>query len=224
MLRSSVMNDTQVRQEVFRELWLDPRLKRADIGVRAHEGTVTLSGEVAGTDELQVALEAARRADGVFAVVDEIKVRPANRPRADTDIVKAVCNALERDAAIPDRRIQVAVSNGWVALSGRVDLLREREDAASLVRRLEGVRGVYNLIEVKPPEARTENVRDAIGAALKRHAEREAEGIDVSLREGTANLTGKVHTWAQKQVILGALKYAPGVERVNDQLSIDPYF
>ena len=61
-------------------------------------------------------------------------------------------------------------------------------------------------------------------AALKRHAEREAEGIDVSLKEGTASLAGKVHTWAEKQAILGALKYAPGVERVNDQLSIDPYF
>ena len=77
---------------------------------------------------------------------------------------------------------------------------------------------------VSPPEARVENVRDAIGAALKRHAEREAEGIDVSLKEGTASLAGKVHTWAEKQAILGALKYAPGVERVNDQLSIDPYF
>jgi osmotically-inducible protein OsmY len=118
----------------------------------------------------------------------------------------------------------VTVSNGWVALQGRVDLLRERGDAERLVRRLEGVRGVYNLIEVRPPEERTENVRDAIGEALRRLAEREAEGIKVSLSKGTANLTGRVHTWAEKQVILGALKLAPGVERVNDQLCIDPYF
>ena len=133
----------------------------------------------------------------------------------DTNIAKAVRDALERDALLPDRRIQVAVSNGWVALKGGVDLPREREDAERIVRRLAGVRGVYNLIEVKPPEARTENVRDAIGAASKRHAEREAEAIAASLREGRANLTGKVHTRAQKQVIHGALKYAPGAEGVN---------
>jgi osmotically-inducible protein OsmY len=224
MLRSGMMSDTEVRQEVFRELWLDPRLKRADIGVSVCAGTVTLSGAVTSTQELLVAQEAARRADGVFEVVCEIEVSPVKRPRTDTDIVKAVQHALEWDALIPDRRIQLAVSNGWVALQGRVDLLREREDAERIVRRLEGVRGVYNLIEVKPPEARAENVRDAIGAVLRRHAEREAAGINVSLKEGAAHLTGKVHTWAEKQAILGALKYAPGVERVNDQLSIDPYF
>jgi hyperosmotically inducible protein len=111
-----------------------------------------------------------------------------------------------------------------VALHGGVDLLREREGAERLARRMEGVRGVYNLIEVAPPVATAENVREAVGAALRRHAEREAERIEVSLRGGTASLAGKVHTWAEKQAILGALRHAPGVERVNDQLGIDPYF
>lgn len=224
MTLNSAMNDTQIRQEVFRELRLDSRLKRSEIGVSVHEGAVTLSGEVAGSNELLAAVEGARRADGVFEVVNEIKVSPVNRPRTDTDIAEAVWHALEWDALIPDSRLEVTVSNGWVALQGRVDLLRERGDAERLVRRLEGVRGVYNLIEVRPPEERTENVRDAIGEALRRLAEREAEGIKVSLSKGTANLTGRVHTWAEKQVILGALKLAPGVERVNDQLRIDPYF
>ncbi len=223
MMMNCMMNDNQIREEVFRELWLDSRLKRADILVSVCAGAVTLLGAVTSTEELLAALEAARRAEGVFEVTCEIEVSPVKRPRADAEIAKAARHALEWDALVPDWRIKVAVSNGWVALQGRVDLLREREDAERMMRRMDGVRGVYNLIEVRPPEALAENVRDAIGAALRRHAEREAEGIGVSLRAGTASLTGKVHTWAEKQAILGALKYAPGVEKVNDQLSIDPY-
>ena len=225
MLNQTLMNDAQVREDVLREMRLDSRLKGVEIGVAVSDGTVTLTGGVGSTTETLAALEAASRSGGVFEVVNNLKTDAvAGMPRTDVDIARAVGQAFEWDALIPHPRIQVAVSNGWVALHGSVDLLREREDAERMVRRMEGVRGVYNLIEVSPPEARAENVREAIGAALKRHAEREAEGIDVSLKEGTASLAGKVHTWAEKQAILGALKYAPGVERVNDQLSIDPYF
>jgi osmotically-inducible protein OsmY len=219
-----MMSDSEVREEVFRHLRLDARLEHAKIGVSVREGTVTLSGTVAGTSELLAAVEAAGNADGVFAVVNEIVVIPANKPRTDQDIAKAVNNALDWDVLIPEDRIKIAVSNGWVALKGKVDLLRTRAEAEQVVRRMEGVRGVYNLIEVKPAVETAENVRDAIGDALKCSAEREANGIAVSLREGTVKLTGKVHTWTEKQAILGALKCAPGVERVNDQLSIDPYF
>ena len=225
MLNQTLMNDAQVREDVLREMWFDSRLKGVEIGVAVSDGNVTLTGGVGSTIETLAALEVARRSEGVFEVVNNLKTDAvAGMPRTDVDIARAVGQAFEWDALIPHPLIQVAVSNGWVALHGSVDLLREREDAERMVRRMEGVRGVYNLIEVSPPEARAENVREAIGAALKRHAEREAEGIDVSLKEGTASLAGEVHTWAEKQAILGALKYAPGVERVNDQLSIDPYF
>ena len=58
----------------------------------------------------------------------------ATTPRTDVDIASAVRRALESEALIPSRRIQVAVSNGWVALLGKVALSRERDAAVSLVR------------------------------------------------------------------------------------------
>lgn len=223
MITSCKMSDAEVREAVFRELRLESQLKQANIGVSVREAMVTLTGVVTGTNEMLAAVEAAGRAEGVFAVNNEIVVNPAKRPRTDQDIAKAVRNALEWDSLIPDTRIKVAVSNGWVALQGKVDLVREREEAERVIKYMDGVRGIYNLIDVRPQQTRAENVRDTIGTALKLHAEREAAGIGVSLREGTVSLSGKVHTWAEKQAILGALKYAPGVETVNDQLHIDPY-
>jgi osmotically-inducible protein OsmY len=224
-LSGAQMGDVEIRNEVLRQLASEARLAGVGVGLRVENGTVTLTGAVPCHDAALAAIEAARRADGVFDVKSELEVdASAGTPRTDMQLAAAVRQALEWDAQIPHRRIQVAVSNGWVALHGRVELLSERENAGRLASRIEGARGVYNLIEVRPAEARQENVRELIEEALRRRARRDAEQISVSLREGTVSLSGKVHTWAEKQAVLGALAHAPGVERVRDELSIDPYF
>lgn len=217
-------SNIQLREDVLRELRHEPRTKARDIRVEASEGKIKLTGTVHSQSEVLAALEATRRVEGIFEVVNELKILPpAERPRTDQEIAKAVRHALEWDAMIPDRRVQSAVSNGWVALHGTVELLREREDAERLVRRLEGVRGVYNLIEVSST-TKTENVRELIEDALKRQAENEARSLEVSLQRGVINLSGKVHTWAEKQAIMCALVHVLGVEGIQDHLSVDPYF
>jgi len=69
-----------------------------------------------------------------------------------------------------------------------------------------------------------ETVRQSIESALERRAEREADRIGVEVKEGTVFLTGKVHNWSERVAVLGAAGYAPGVRKVEDRLSVDPYF
>ena len=220
-----LMSDAEIREEVLRELRGDSRLKGVEIGVTVTQGTARLAGTVADASELIAAIESAARAEGVLEVVNDLRVDPyAGKPRTDANIAAAVRQALEWDALIPHTHIQVAASNGWVALHGSVERARDRDNAERLARRHEGVRGVYNLTELDAPTARAEDVRDHIEEALRRNARREAEGIQVSVSGATVSLSGRVHTWAQKQAVLGALNRTPGVERVNDELNIDPYF
>jgi len=224
-LMGAQMGDVEIRNEVLRQFASEGRLSGLEVGVRVEDGSVVLTGTVPCHDAALAAVEAARTADGVFEVRSELAVAPPPAgARTDVQIASAVRQELEWDTQLPHRQIQVAVSNGWVALHGQVELLRDRDNAERLARRIQGVRGVYNLIEVGSSSARYENVRDVIEEALRRRALREAGRIGVTLREGTVSLTGKVHTWAEKQDILGALSRAPGVERVNDDLSVDPYF
>ena len=219
------MTDGEVRQEVLREMRWDSRLRRAAIEVAVEEGEVRLRGTVTDASEMLAAIEAARRAEGAFQVRSELRVDPyGGRPRTDVNIAEAVRHTLEWDAQIPHDRIQVAVSNGWVALHGTVARQRDRENVERLARRLEGVRGVYNLVTVEPEAELTDDVRDRIEEALRRRAQREADSIEVQLHGGTVSLSGRLHTWADKQAVLGALTQAPGVQRVDDHLSVDPYF
>ncbi len=226
MITSAIhMSDAEVREGVLRELRLDSRLKGAKVDVAVREGFVTLAGTVADSSELLAAYESAERAPGVYELSSELRLDPfGGRPRTDANIAEAVRHALAWDTQIPHESIQVAVSNGWVALQGRVGRLRDRENAERLARRLEGVRGVYNLVTVEPGEERGEDVRDRIEEALRRRARREADSIGVEFRGDTLSLTGRLQTWGGKQAVIGALAHAPGVRRIEDRLSIDPYF
>jgi osmotically-inducible protein OsmY len=218
-----ILSTEEIRMGVLREFGHDPSLADADIEVTVRDGTVTLTGRVAGGARHLAALEAARRSEGVFDVIDHLAVEGDKRP-ADQEIADAVRSAFAWDTTVPDRSIRVAVSNGWVALSGTVERLRELEEAEHIASRLNGVRGVYNLIEVSPRAATAAvNARDAIQQALRRFAEQEADAITVNFKGGTADVSGKVRTWAEKQIVLGALGDAPGVENVKDRLTITPF-
>jgi osmotically-inducible protein OsmY len=156
----------QIKAEVLREFRQDSRLRWADIGVEVRDCTVTLTGTVASTSEVLAALEAANRADSLFYVDNQLRVNAGGRP-TDQEITGAVQGALERDEMIPEHAVQVAVSNGWVALNGHVERTREREEAERIARRTAGVRGVYNLIEVSPPAVRVERTLDAAAVTVR---------------------------------------------------------
>jgi len=218
-------SDSQIQQEVLREMKWDTRVDENEVGVAVEHGVVTLTGAVGSYGKKIAAQEAAHRVFGVLDVANDIQVRlPGTMARSDTDIVKAVRSALEWDVWVPEQRIKSTVSNGCVTLEGNVDLLREREDAERAIRRLAGVRAVTNKIEVKPAKVAADDLREAIEEALERRAEREARRIKVEVHDSEVTLSGSVRSWAEKRAILGTVSHAPGVRAVQENLFVDPLF
>lgn len=218
-------SDTQIQQDVLRELRWDMRVKETEVGVEVDKGIVTLTGSVDSYAKKLAAREAAHRVVGVLDVADDIEVRiPSLMVRNDTDLAVAVRHALEWDVLVPDKKIRSTVANGWVTLEGEVDNLIESDDAERAVRRLQGVRGVANSISVAAKKADASKVRKAVEETLERRAEREADMIDVEVSDGKVTLEGRVHSWPEKQAILEAVRHAPGVRFVDVNLRIEPYF
>ena len=123
----------------------------SQIGVTAKDGVVTLTGMVLTLSQKYAAEEVAKRVYGVRGVADDIEVRPAGGGvRTDADIAKAALDTLRWDSMVPDDKIKVTVEKGWVTLEGAVDWNYQREAAGRAVRYLSGVRGLSNLISVKP--------------------------------------------------------------------------
>ena len=64
------------------------------------------------------------------------------------DVRLRVLNALYWDLAVPRDRLNVDIANGWVTVSGMVDLAYQRACAEFDARSVPGVVGVTNLIRL----------------------------------------------------------------------------
>ena len=64
------------------------------------------------------------------------------------DVRMRVLNALHWDLAVPRDRLNVDVENGWVTVSGLVDLPYQRTCAESDAKSVPGVVGVTNRIRM----------------------------------------------------------------------------
>ena len=215
--------DSQLRHELLEELKWEPSIKEGDIAVAAESGVVTLSGFVESYTEKVNAEKAAKRVSGVSVVVNNIEVDVASSNlRPDEDIAQSAAAMLRWSADVPEDRLKVVVKNGFVTLEGTVDWQYQKVAAETIISNLQGIRALWNHIEVKPPVT-SQDVQANIEAALKRHAEREARKITVITRDGEVTLRGVVDSWGDREAAAGAAWSAPGVRKVHDELRIDAH-
>jgi osmotically-inducible protein OsmY len=220
----TVVSDADIKRDVLLELKWDQRVDETEVGVQVKEGIVTLTGGVDSYMKKVAALDAAHRVPGVLDVVNELEVR-LSLPwsKSDADVAQAVRHALVWDALLPDDKIKSTVTKGCVTLEGEVDHWYQMNEAGTVVGRLNGVRGVTNLLTVKPKAVDPAQIRSSIQNALKRQIERESRHLDIKVKDGTVTLSGTVHSWAEKRAVEKVARFAPGVRELDNQLIVNAF-
>jgi osmotically-inducible protein OsmY len=147
-------------------------------------------------------------------------VKPAS-VRTDPEIARDIVHAMKINVIVPDDKIKTLVKDGFVTLDGTVDWDFQRKGAETCARHIDGVRGVANLVTVKP-RVSAADVSIKIEQALRRSAEVDARRITVSATDGRVYLYGSVSSSFEREEAERAAWAAPGVSEVIDRISIVP--
>jgi osmotically-inducible protein OsmY len=148
-------NDTDIQADVQLQLEMDAFLAPGSLGVRSHNGIVTLTGNVNNNFEKLHATDAVSRVKGVRNIVNNMTVSLAWD--TDTAIARRINDFLATNAELQwvADRIHVAVNQGVVTLTGTVNFWSERRAAGEAAFETEGIRRVDNQLAV----VSTENAR-----------------------------------------------------------------
>src|ERR1700730_8693945 len=215
-------SDSEIERDVKEELQWDPDLDATDIAVSVKKGVVTLAGFVKSYTDKYEAEAAAKRVAGVAGLANDLEVRmPSVDERPDPEIARDAVSAIKSQLPISSERIKVVVKNGWVTLEGQVEWQYQKSTAENAVRRIKGVKGVSNLIVLKP-RAEPAEIKNKIMDAFKRNAEVDANRIQIEAHGSEVILKGTVRSWIEREEAERVAWSAPGVTKVEDRIVVSP--
>jgi len=147
--------------------------------------------------------------------------------KSDDDVKADVEDELQWDPDVDNEDIAVTVKDGTVQLSGYTSSYSDKFEAEAATKRVVGVAGVANDIEVRIPNLDQrpdpDIARDAVDA-IARMLPDEAKDIRVTAQGAQLSLEGTVEWYSQKERAESAVRWLRGVKGVANSIQIKPSF
>ena len=145
LIRGKSISDDEIAKRIAHVLDWSLSIPDHNIIAEVSEGHVTLTGDVDWQHQRTKAASLIEEVRGVVDVTNDIKIRPR---ATDADVKHAIVSALHRHATIEASKIEVAIVDGKVTLSGDVDSAFEKGLIEDAVWSAPGVMEVFNHLRV----------------------------------------------------------------------------
>ena len=213
--------DLELKKDILAELEYDPSVNATDIRVSVSQGIVSLKGPVSSYAAKLAAMQAAKRVAEVKGVTSDVAVHlPDSSRRTDDAIAAAAAKAIGWLIEVPPGAVTVMVRDGWLTLEGVVEWAHQKTAAEEAVQRLAGIKGISNLIIIRPKQPTPSDVNAAITAAFERHALLDAQKITVETSGSKVVLRGILGSCLESDEAERAARSAPGVSEVENHIVI----
>jgi len=218
--REQPPTDAEIEKAVREALLFDPRVDSPLVKISVEKGYVTLFGRVSHLQAIRAAESDARHTWGVVDVYNYLTVKPYPR-MGDRDLAQVAERFIKRDPVLREHDVQVAVLNATARLTGTVPTAYDKERAGDLMARVEGLRGINNMLQIsraraeRPDAVLVKSIRDA----LYWNPYLNEEKIDVRVEDGVATLEGKVQHFHAFQSAARTARRA-GAWRVKNRLRV----
>ncbi|PZR25536.1 MAG: ornithine aminotransferase [Citrobacter freundii] len=145
--------------------------------------------------------------------------------KSDATLQKEVQEELKWQPMLNAAEIGVAVKNGIVTLSGKVDSYTKKLAAEKAAKRIGGVKAVAEDIQVGyyGNKVKTDaEIADAVVNALKWHSAVQEEKIKIKVDDGVVTLDGEVDWDYQRTSAKSAIENLTGVKLVINLITVKP--
>jgi osmotically-inducible protein OsmY len=143
----------------------------------------------------------------------------------DSQLQQDVLAEFKWEPSVTAGHIGVTANHGVITLSGHVDSYAQKHAAETAARRVKGVKGVAEEIEVRLPFDTKRNDDDIAAAAIDRLAGNVSvpkDSVMVKVENGWVTLTGQVDWWYQKDAVERDIRPLAGVVGVSNHTTIKP--
>ena len=145
--------------------------------------------------------------------------------KSDVQLRKDVFEELTADPSLDAAEIAVTVKDGVVTLGGDVGSYAEKWAAERAVKRVAGVKGLAEEIQVKlpgPAERTDADIARAAVNALQWNVSVPSERVRVKVQNGFVTLEGEVSWQFQREAAHDAVRHLTGVRWVDNQIVVKP--
>lgn len=145
--------------------------------------------------------------------------------KTDLQIQRDVMDELNWEPSLNASEIGVAVKNGVVTLSGKVDTFSKKLTAERAAKRVAGVKAVAEEIHVGFPlgYAKTDTeIAELVLTALQWHTAVQDERVKIKVEEGHVTLEGEVEWEYQRTSAKTAIEQLAGIRSITNLITVNP--